>query len=78
MILKEIGLYTISYIRNGNDKNGNPIYLINVFKDINDNGIKKYYSVNYRSSRKLDKNGNIRVISYNIDDTIKTILNNIE
>ena len=78
MILKEIGLYTISYIRNGNDKNGNPIYLINVFKDINDNGIKKYYSVKYRSTRKLNKNGSIRVTSYNIDDTIKTILNDIE
>ena len=78
MVLKEIGLYTISYIRNGNNKNGNPVYLINVFQYINDDGIKKYYNINYRSIHKRDKNDNIRVTSYNIDDTIKMILNDIE
>ena len=78
MNLLEVGLYTISYIRNGNNKNGNPVYLINVFQGINDDGIKKYYNVNCRSIHKRDKNGNIRVTSYNIDDTIKMILNDIE
>ena len=75
MNLLEVGLYTITYIRNGNDKNGNPIYLINIFMSINDDGIKKYYNVNYRSIHKRDKNGNIRVTSYNIDNSIKDILN---
>ena len=78
MNLLEVGLYTVSYIRNGNDKNGNPVYLINVFQDISDDGIKKYYNVNYSSTRKLDKNGNIRVISYSINNTIATILNDIK
>ena len=78
MNLLEVGVYIVAYVRTGNDRNGNPVYLINVFKDINDRGVKKYYSINYRSTRKLDRNGSIRVTSYNIDDTIKMILSDIE
>lgn len=78
MNLLEVGVYTVAYVRTGNDRNGNPVYLINIFKDINNNGIKKYYSVNYRSTHKLDKYGSIRAVSYNIDDTLKMILSDME
>ena len=74
MILKEIGSYTISYIRNGNNKNGNPVYLINVFINVGDETVKEYCNVNYTSIHKRDKNGNIRLVSYNIDNSIRDIL----
>ncbi len=51
--------------RQGNDKNGNPLYIINIFKD-NSN-------VNYLSDRKKDKYNNIKIQSYNIDGDIQYI-----
>ena len=78
MNLLIIGIYYVCYQRQGNDKNSNPIYLINVFKTVKDDGKEVFYSVNYRQKKKLDKYGNIKITSYNIDDTINRIISEIE
>lgn len=52
--------------RQGNDKNGNPIYLINFFKN--------KHNINFLIDRKKDKYDNIRIQSYSIEEDIKTIL----
>lgn len=70
--VKEVSYYLVAVQRNGNDKNGNPIYLINIF-----NGNKLFISYNFASGRKLDKYGNIRLSSYNIDSTIQNIINQL-
>ena len=69
----------VTYQRQGNDKNGNPIYIINIFQK---SGYKIFYNnityfVTERSNIKLDKYGNIRLSSYNIDDTIQRIINQL-
>lgn len=69
---KEVFYYLVAVQRNGNDKNGNPIYLINIF-----DGNKLFISYNPASGRKLDKYGNIRLSSYNIDSTIQNIINQL-
>lgn len=74
MNLLRMGIYYICYQRQGNDKNGNPIYLINVFECEND----RFYNCNFKQSRKSDKNGNIRIQSYNIGDTITRLLDEIK
>lgn len=71
-LLRIKGFY-VTYIRSGNDKNGNPIYLVNFFDS--ENG--RFYNCNYRQKKKLDKYGNIRVQSYNIDDSIQQVLKEI-
>lgn len=62
--------YTITYQRQGNDRNGNPIYIINVFQDGG--------NVNFKTDNRKDKYGNIKLTSYNIDDTINRLINSIE
>lgn len=58
---------TIVYQRNGNDRNGNPIYLINIFQGNN--------NTNWGMGEKWkrDKYGNIRVKTYNIYDVLEEI-----
>ena len=68
-----------TYQRQGNDKNGNPIYIINIFKK---SGYKNFYNnityfVAERDNIKLDKYGNIRVSSYDIGGTIQNIINQL-
>ena len=55
----------VIYQRQGNDKNGNPIYIINVFKN--------NLNVNYFSNRKKDKYNNIKIQSYNIEGDVQHI-----
>lgn len=59
--------------RHGNDKNGNPIFLVNIFKKDN------IYNINWLFG-KVDKKGNLRckyygnlpeLVKKNIDDYIK-------
>lgn len=65
--------FFVAIQRNGNDKNGNPIYLVNIFSaDCLD------WTYNHLTGRRLDKNGNIRIMSYNIDQTIQQIVNDIK
>ena len=59
----------VAYQRQGNDKNGNPIYIVNVFKN---NGTYNF-NVNYLSNRKKDKYNNIKIQSYNIDRDVQHI-----
>ena len=68
-----------TYQRQGNDKNGNPIYIINIFKK---SGYKNFYNnityfVAERNNIKLDKYGNIRLSSYDIDSTIQNIIDQL-
>ena len=57
----------VTYQRQGNDKNGNPIYIINVFKN---NGFYDF-NVNYLSDRHKDKYNNIKIQSYSIVASIQ-------
>ena len=70
MKLKQYNNFFVTYQRQGNDRNGNPIYIINIFDS-------DFYNINWKSNRKKDKYGNIKTTSYNIDDTIQVIINNI-
>lgn len=60
----------VTYQRQGNDKNGNPLYIINFFRLENSNGLLRYYNVNHELKIKTDKHGNIKGTSYSINDTI--------
>ena len=64
-----------TYQRQGNDKNGNPIYIINIFKK---SGYKNFYNnityfVAERNNIKLDKYNNIKIQSYDVDRDIQYI-----
>ena len=61
-------IITVCYSRERNDKNGNPIYHISVFN----NGSN--ITVNYSNSYKVNKNGYIRVQTYDIDKTIENLI----
>lgn len=61
----------VAHQRQGNDRNGNPIYILNVFKN---NGTYNF-NVNYLSDRRKDKYNNIKVQSYDIYRDIQYICN---
>ena len=69
----------VTYQRQGNDKNGNPIYIINIFKK---SGYKNFYNnityfVAERNNIKLDKYNNIKIQSYNINADIQYLCDSI-
>lgn len=64
--------FLVVYQRQGNDRNGNPIYIINIF-----DGNNITINLNYKTDRRRDKYGNIKTISYNIDSTIQSIINEL-
>lgn len=70
MELKQYNGYYATFQRQGNDKNGNPIYIINIFDN-------DFYNVNWKVDKRKDKYNNIKVTTYNIDDTIKNIIDNL-
>ena len=55
----------VIYQRQGNDRNGNPLYIINIFRD--------NINVNWKSNKKKDKYNNIKIQSYSIDADIRHI-----
>ena len=65
--------YFCTYQRQGNDKNGNPLYIVNVFQEY-ETTEKKYYRMNSQTNRRLGKYGNIKFTSYNILSDIDYIL----
>ena len=69
---KEVKHYLIATQRQGNDKNGNPVYLVNIF-----DGEKLYLNYNYSSGRRMDKYGNIRLVSYSLDADVQRIVNEL-
>jgi hypothetical protein len=73
MNLLKIENYYVTYQKQGNDKNGNPIYLINFFDENMEN---LYYKLAEKKFR-LDKHNNLKITSYNILSNIKLILNAI-
>ena len=73
MTLTIIKGYLVTYQRQGNDKNGNPIYIVNIF----DRWGNVYVNRNRDTGRRLDKYGNIRIQSYNIPDTLERLVNAI-
>lgn len=86
MNIKIINDYLITYQRQGNDRNGHPIYIINVFikyypcsthgmTNTTDYVYSNYnYTISNNKKIKLDKYGNIKVTSYNIDEDIKHLI----
>lgn len=67
--------YFCTYQRQGNDKNGIPLYIVNIFR-ATESG-KHFYTMNPALNRRLDKYGNIKITSYNILDDINYILSNL-
>lgn len=64
--------FLVVYQRQGNDRNGNPIYIINVF-----DGDNITINLNHKTDKRMDKYGNIKLTSYNIDNTIQSIINDL-
>ena len=60
----------VIYQRQGNYKNGNPLYIINIFRD--------NINVNWKSNKKKDKYNNIKIRSYNINADIQYICDSID
>ena len=69
---EEMKQYLVTIQRQGNDRNGNPIYLVNIF-----DGSCLSANYNYKADRKLDKYGNIRLQSYNVDASVQAIINSL-
>jgi hypothetical protein len=67
-----------TYQRQGNDKNGNPIYIVNIFYDCGSGEKVSFINMNCRSDRRIDKYGNIKMQSYNIDESIESIIKSIQ
>ena len=64
--------YFCTYQRQGNDKNGNPLYIVNVFRTAESG--KYFYTMNPVIERRFDKYGNLKFTSYNILYDIDHIL----
>lgn len=60
----------VIYQRQGNDKDGSPLYIINIFRD--------NINVNWKSDKKKDKYNNIKIRSYNINADIQYICDSID
>jgi hypothetical protein len=66
--------YFCTYQRQGNDKNGNPFYIVSVFKWNEENESIHFDKLNFETERRLDKYGNLKFTSYNILSDINHIL----
>lgn len=75
MEILKIEKYFVVYQRQGNDANGNPIFIINFFEML-ESGY--YFNLNFKIDRKKDKYGNIKITSYSINDTVKQLINQIK
>ena len=64
--------YFCTYQRQGNDKNGSPLYIVNIFRMTENE--KYFYTMNPATDRRLDKYGSIKFTSYNILSDIDYIL----
>ena len=67
-----------TYQRQGNDKNGNPLYIINIFYDCGASDKMSFINMNCRTERHLDKYGNIKRQSYCIDSDIEYMIEKIQ
>lgn len=54
----------INIIRNGNDKNGNPLYLVAVFEENNGNFYNYNYLINQSGLARMNKKGFLTCQSY--------------
>lgn len=78
-----------TYQRNGNDRNGNPIYKVNIFKKYYPcstgtmTNTKNYVYSNYsytiaqNQNRRLTKENDLRLQSYNIKADIERIIDRL-
>jgi hypothetical protein len=67
--------YYITIQRQGNNKNGNPLYIVNIFQKV----YNSFTNINnHQSKYKLDKHNNIKLTSYNIMADVKAIINQIK
>lgn len=84
MELLQIGNYFVAYQRAGNDKNGNSIWLVNIFQEsaYRRSGETFYNNITFFVARgqnsRMDKNGNIRLQSYNIETDVKNMVERLE
>lgn len=63
--------FYVTIQRQGNDKNGNPIYIVNIFRK------SCVMPCNDETGLKLDKYDNIKITSYNIEKDVQSIVNNL-
>ena len=77
MELIEYKNHFITYQRQGNDVNGNPVYLVNVFEIYKPDVYENITFSRFRTKYHMDKYGNIRIKSYNIQQEIKEIIDMI-
>ena len=66
--------YFCTYQRQGNDKNGNPLYIVNVFRWHEREQSIHFDKLNFETERRFDKYGNLKFTSYNILYDIDHIL----
>ncbi len=64
--------------RQGNDKNGNPIYIVNIFYDCGSGEKISFINMNCRTNIRMDKYGNIKMQSYSIDESMESIIKSIQ
>ena len=72
-MLKYKNIYC-TYLKQGNTKNGNPIYILNFFKLVDD----EYININHKFKEQKDSKNNVKVSSYNIDQHIEFLVNIFE
>ena len=81
MELKQYDNYLFSIARQGNDKNGNPIYIVNIFQLFS----YGWDNINFKTGRRTDKHNNVKLSSYDImnsklehNGTIKRLIEDIK
>lgn len=77
MELVKVKDYLVTYQRQGNDRNGNTIYIINVFTLHQNYYINMNACLNTLAKVKLDKYGNIKMTSYNIQSDIDFLISKL-
>ena len=63
--------YYATWEKQGNNRNGNPIFIVNIFQKLSDDN---FWNVNIKTGARLDKYDNIKLSSYNIEDSIRNLI----
>ena len=69
--------YYYTYLYAGNNKNGNAIYSLNVFQEMNEHVVNITFQLACKNKIKVDKMGGIRKCCYRheIENIVKNLLN---
>lgn len=67
---KEIQRYFVAYQKQGNDKSGNMIYIVNIWNN-------NLHNMNFLTDHRLDKYDNIKMQSCNIESDLQYMIDNL-